>query len=303
MVEQEEMTSAAPQYRIGTVTRLTGLSADVVRVWERRYKAVTPVRSEGGTRLYSEADIARLRRLRQAIDRGYSIGQAARLSSEQLESVLQDREREREGGDPYSAVRGRFLDAIKKMDVVAADMELSRAATLFPARALTHNIVSPILEEIGERWAHKELGAAHEHLASGLLRNLLCAMFRLYPPNEQAETIILTTPPNERHEFGLLLAAMTAAMRGWRVVYLGPDLPAPEIANAVRLTGSRYLALSVAIENPQLETELRSLAESLPPSTRVWIGGAEAINHRDLIHSLNWVLIRDLEDFDDRLRR
>ncbi|HEY7913847.1 MAG TPA: MerR family transcriptional regulator [Blastocatellia bacterium] len=303
MIEQEEIASTAPQYRIGTVTRLTGLSADVVRVWERRYKAVTPVRSDGGTRLYSEADVARLRKLRQAIDKGYSIGQAARLSTDQLESVLRDREKEREGTDPYSAVRTRFLDAIKKMDVVAADLELSRAATLFPARVLIMKIVSPILAEIGERWSHKELGAAHEHLASGLLRNLLCAMFRLYPPDEQAETIIFTTPPGERHEFGLLLAAMTAAMRGWRVVYLGPDLPASEVVNAVRLTGSRFLALSVANENPHLETELKTLASSLPPSTRVWIGGAEAVNHRNLVHDLNWVLIRDLEDLDDRLRR
>jgi hypothetical protein len=61
--------------------------------------------------------------------------------------------------------------------------------------------------------------------------------------------------------------------------------------------------LSVAIENPQLETVLQSLAASLPSTTRVWIGGAEAVNHRNLIHSLNWALIRDLEDLDDRLRR
>jgi hypothetical protein len=163
--------------------------------------------------------------------------------------------------------------------------------------------VSPVLKEIGDRWAHKEFGVAHEHVASNLLRNLLSSLFRLYPPTEQAETIVLATPANERHEFGLLLAALIAATRGWRVVYLGADLPANEIAHAMRLTGARFLALSLIGDSPDIEKELEAIANHLPAGARVWIGGDEALIRRDLIHRLNWILIRDLDDLDDRLRR
>jgi hypothetical protein len=100
-----------------------------------------------------------------------------------------------------------------------------------------------------------------------------------------------------------LLAALVAATRGWRVVYLGSDLPASEIARALRLTGSRFLALSLICDHPDIENEFEAIANHLPAGTRVWIGGGEALARRDLVHRLNWILIRDLDDFDDRLRR
>src|SRR5262245_13932554 len=87
MSEEENIPSgysSVPKYRIGTVSRLTGLPPDVVRVWERRYAAIKPQRSEGGSRLYSDADVARLRRLRQAVELGHAIGQIAKLPEKEL---------------------------------------------------------------------------------------------------------------------------------------------------------------------------------------------------------------------------
>ena len=298
-------TSSLPKYRIGAVTKLTGLSADVVRVWERRYGAVRPTRSDGGSRLYSDADISRLRRLRQAVEQGHAIGRVAALAEGDLEQLIsRSAGKSPEAANPHQGTRERFLEAIARMDVVAADLELSRAATLFPPRALVKEIVAPLLHEIGERWAHRDFGVAHEHVATNLLRNLLSSLFRLYPPADSAETIILATPAGERHEFGLMLAALVAATRGWRVVYVGADLPAAEIAHAARLAKARVLALSVVDgAGAPIEQELAALARLIPPATRVWVGGAEAPKHRGLIDRADWVLVRDLDDLDDRLRR
>jgi DNA-binding transcriptional MerR regulator len=300
--------STTPKYRIGTVSRLTGLSADVVRVWERRYGAITPRRSDGGSRLYSDADIARLRRLRQAVELGHAIGQVARLPENELET-LSGRQRaviplEDDETDPYALTRERFIEAINRFDVVTADDEISRAATLYPPRVIVKNIVSPILREIGDRWAHREFGIAQEHIATHLLRNLLSSLFRLYPPDEAAETIVLATTAGERHEFGILTCALLAATRGWRVVYLGTDLPATEIARTVRSVRARVLAMSVVNpQNNQTAEELGLLAASLPSSTRVWIGGAECHRHRQLIERADWLFVRDTEELDDRLKR
>jgi len=295
----------SPRYRIGVVSRLTGLSTDVVRVWERRYGAIQPARSDGGSRLYSDADISRLRRLRQAVEKGHAIGQVAALSESELEQLTGSHQAQADAlGDPYRTTCERFLEAVARMDVIAADAELARAATLFPARVLVKNIVAPLLVEIGERWAHKEYGIANEHVASNLLRNLLSSLFRLYPPADSAESIVLATPSGERHEFGLLLAALVAATRGWRVVYLGADLPAIEIVRAVRLSRSRYLALSIAAPPDQkTDQEMSAIADQLSPNTRVWVGGSEAERYRDVVNRANWTLIRDLDDLDDRLKR
>jgi methanogenic corrinoid protein MtbC1 len=227
----------------------------------------------------------------------------AKLSESDLEQLVGESARATVAADPYQTTRTRFLESVQRMDVVTADLEISRAATLFPARALIKNIIAPILDEVGERWAHKEFGVAHEHLASGLLRNLLSSLFRLYPPDLAAEKVVLATPMGERHEFGLLLAALVAATRGWRVIYLGADLPAEEIAYALRLTNSRFLALSVVGSQQDVDQELEAIARQLPAGVRVWIGGSDAMNHREFIERANWLLVRDLDDLDDRLRR
>lgn len=297
----DDAASVTPKYLIGRVTKLTGLSVDVVRVWERRYGAVRPARSGGGTRLYSDADIRRLRRLRQAVDGGHSISQAAKLSERELDELLAAAQPSIDAADPYRAMRERFIEAVRTMDVVAADQELARAATLFPARDLVMKIVAPILDEVGERWAHREFGVAHEHVASGLLRNMLGSLFRLYPPAGDANTMVLATPAGERHEFGLLLAALLASAHGWRVVSLGADVPSAEIALAVKLTNARVLALSLAAGHIGINDELEELSRLIPVSTRVWIGGAEAAKRAELIIRANWILVRTLEELDDRL--
>lgn len=300
--------STTPKYRIGAVSRLTGLSADVVRVWERRYTAISPQRSDGGSRLYSDADIARLRKLRQAVELGHAIGQVAKLPDNELETLAGKHRATfsvpNETVDQYEITRERFLEAISRMDVVTADEEINRAATLYPPRVIVKQIVAPLLSEIGDRWAHRDFGIAHEHVATNLIRNLLSSLFRLYPPDESAETIVLATLPGERHEFGILLGALIAATRGWRVIYLGVDLPALEIVRAVKLTKARVLALSlVNAQNSATEDELRALAQHLPPSLRVWLGGGDALRFRELIERNDWVLLRDLDDLDDRLKR
>ena len=144
----DDAVSVTPKYLIGRVTKLTGLSIDVVRVWERRYGAVRPARSDGGTRLYSDADIRRLRRLRQAVDGGHSISQAARLSESELDELIADAQPSIEAPDPYRAVRERFIEAVRILDVVSADQELARAAALFTARELVKRIIAPILDEV-----------------------------------------------------------------------------------------------------------------------------------------------------------
>src|SRR4030095_3545721 len=180
--------SVTPKYLIGVVTKLTGLSIDVVRVWERRYGAVRPVRSAGGTRLYSDADVLRLRRLHRAVERGYGIGQAARLSEAELDQLIAGDHPTPDQVDPYQSARQRFIAAVQIMDVLNADLELGRAAMLFPPVELVSRIISHIINELSERKALKEFGIAQERVATGLLRRMLESLIRLYPPSGKPDT-------------------------------------------------------------------------------------------------------------------
>lgn len=300
---EKRPASATPKYMIGRVTKLTGLSVDVIRVWERRYAAIKPLRSDGGTRLYSDADVSRLNRLRQAVELGHSISQASRLSDGELEQLLADAGCLTEGPDPHTTLRERFIEAIQAMDQAAAEKELTVAATLFPAAQLAKQFIAPLLEEIGDRWAHKRLGIAQEHLATELLRGLLGSLLRVHSTSATGDAIVFATLEGERHEMALLLAALLAAAKRWRVIYLGVEVPAAELAFAVRLTGATTLALSVPTAIPRIDDQLDALSKLLPSTARVLIGGSEAIRRRSRIERASWTVVRDLEDMDDRLSR
>jgi len=299
----DDPVSVTPKYLIGAVTKLTGLSIDVVRVWERRYGAVRPVRSAGGTRLYSDADVLRLNRLHRAVERGYGIGQAARLSETELDELIASPEPSPDRADPYQSVRQRFIAAIRTMDVVAADQELTRAAALYSPAELVKRIVSPILNDLSERKALKEFGVGHDRAATGLVRRLLESLIRLYRPSGIVETIVLATPAGEIYEFDLLLSALLAAVHGWRVVYLGADVQATEIGLTVRLSNARVLALDIRSQGYRMAEELETISTVVDGSIQVWITGAADLRPRVDPGRATWLLVRDLEHLDELLRR
>ena len=297
----DDAMSVTPKYLIGRVTKLTGLSIDVVRVWERRYGAVRPVRSSGGTRLYSDADIYRLKRLRKAVECGYSIGQASKLSELELDQLIAGEPESLGPSDPYKSTRERFLNAVRSMDVVNADQELARAATLFPVGALVKKVVSPGFEEIRAGRLRNELGIAHEKLAFGVANRLLGTLFRIYAPSLHSETILLAAPAGERDELGLMLSALLAAAHGWHVIHLGSDLPADEIVLALRLTNARVLMLNLATALPGTAGELGDIARLAPVTTRIWIAGAVAGHYQKLLARANWTFLRNLDELDEHL--
>ena len=300
---QARAASQTPKYLIGAVTKLTGLSIDVVRVWERRYNAVLPARTAGGTRLYSDADVLRLNRLRQAVEQGFGIGQAARLSEGELDELLGSPRASPDPSDPYEAVRTKFMEAIKTLDVAAAERELARGASLFNLRDFVKKIIVPINVMVVAPRAASEFGLVQARAALWLLRNTLSSLSRLYSNLESADLLLLATPSAGCDEFGLQVAALLAAMRGWRVVCLGAGVPVMEIASGARLTDGRVLAINFDTDYARAAEDLTTLSKLVPAFTRVWIYGAAAAKHRSSIDEFGWVLIQDIDELDERLKR
>jgi len=295
---------AEPLYRIGTVARLAGISTHALRVWERRYGVPAPARSEGGARLYSEAEVARLRLLKRAVDLGHPIGQLVPLDRAALERLAG-------GGSGSVASRGAgakgegaseivtaFLDAVRGFDAVRAQKLLDRASLLFSARTLVLDVLAPLLERIGDEWEEGALCSASEHLASALVRDHASQLLRRLPSEPGAELFVVSTPAGELHELGAMLAAVTAKMLGFGVLYLGPDLPASQIALAARSSGATLVALSVlALDTDRAVAEVDALLAELPRKVELVLGGplAEAISRRAARPSIALGSLAELE--------
>ena len=292
----------APKYRIGLVSRLTGVSAHQLRIWERRYQTVTPVRSDGGDRLYSDSDVQRLRVLKQLSDRGHSIGQIARLAEAELAQLLEatpDTETKLEGPRLGRKVREQFLDRIEHMDLLSAERTLGRACVAFEPRELMTDVILPVLREVGRRWEAGSFSVAQEHAASSVLRTQLGALMRLYTPDVGARVVVCATLAFELHELGALAAGLCAASRAWRVIYLGPNLPTREIAKTASSTRAELLLISCVLLQPDLGRELSDLRAQVPRRVRIIVGGEAAKTLSGLPDGIE--VLETIEDLDDVL--
>ena len=258
------------------VARMTGMTADTIRVWERRYRAVEPSRTPGGTRRYSIADIRRLTLLREATQSGHTISAIAQLDDDALSRLVKSPPSEpnkRSSRSWGEEVVEMYLSAMTRFDTRESEQLIARAATLLGPRRFTFDVAIPIINEVNKRWSHAEIGVAQEHLVSAQIKTILSSLLRLSPVDRGARRIIVTTPPEHLHEFGVLIGSLIAASRGFDVVYLGPNLPLREILWAAEMSQAEVLLLGVV--QPINSKELKQFATVLPKLNQhleVWLG-------------------------------
>ena len=273
--------SEEPRHPISVVAQRTGLSPDLLRVWERRYGVVAPGRGGGGQRVYSDADIARLRLLRDATAAGRSIGQVASLGTPALAQMVQEDSASRAADRPVEKRRElrTLVEALvvltAELDAPRLDATLRRAAARLGLPQFLNGVAVPTLRRIGEEWHAGRLSPAHEHLASSIFHDIVADTLRLAMPDAAGPVVVVATPAGERHVNGALSIAALAAVSGWNVVYLGADLPAADIANAATSTDAALVALSLtqSADRRRLTDELRLVREALPANVAVWVGG------------------------------
>ena len=289
-------------YSIKAVAQATGLTVETLRAWERRYGIVVPSRDESGRRVYRAEDVLRLRRLREATERGHPIGRLAGLSDDGLASLL-DESTDRRVRAASNAFVERILESALRFRTAECEQALTLAIAMLPPQQLVSEVLQPLLREVGERWHRGELAISQERLISTVVRRHVGLMLDAYDRNARRPPIVFATLPGERHELGLLTSAMMCASRGFKVHYLGPDLPAVEIACFAREVGAVVVALSVVLLDrlPEVPQQLVELADNLPPDTAIWLGGAATLTLPRELLPPRCVVLSDNAELEQRL--
>ena len=287
-------------YTMKVVTQRTGLTQHTIRVWEKRYGAVNPERTSTNRRLYSEADVERLLLLHRATAQGHSIGRIAPLSDEELKTLIDEHSPPPAvtqpgstsphftGEDPIaeSSVQ-RCLDAVAVMDSNALTRELMDAEIAMGRNRLLVSVIDPIMNRVGEMWSEGTLRVADEHLATSVIRTFLGTMHSNNRAPQGAPVLVTTTPAGQWHEIGALLASLTAQSAGWNTLYMGPNLPAEEIAGAAIAHSASAVALSIIYpgDDSLLSTELAKIQRALP-DIPLLIGGRAALHYKPTIDEI-----------------
>lgn len=301
---------------IRAVANRTGLTQHVIRIWEKRYAAVEPRRTDSNRRFYSESDVEKLCLLGWLIRNGHSIGSIARLSLEELRTLAQtapganpDTVEAEAASTTDTATRHEkaALQAIRKLDSRAFDEALNAALIELGGRGFLQKLMCPLAQRIGELWSEGALTAAHEHFATAAIKVFVGQITKSFLPSEHAPEIVVATPHGQAHELGAVIVCAAAAQIGWKTTYLGPSLPAAEIAGAAIQNNAKAVALSIVypVDDPVLPDELRQLKKSIPSDTSLLIGGRASQGYQDVLQEIDATLVgcpKGLEEELNRLR-
>jgi MerR family transcriptional regulator, light-induced transcriptional regulator len=248
-----------PVFNLKAVVQETGLRADTLRAWERRYGLPQPGRTDGGHRLYTAREIEMLKWLAFRQQEGMSISRAVDLW----------RRLEVEGHDPLVArpygpaatppatttrvftddnalsdLRAAWLDACLSFDEVEAEQILIHAFALYPPEVVCVELLQKSLIVVGDGWYQGKISVQQEHFASALARRRLQAILAASPAATRAGRILAICAPGEQHTFGLLSATLLLRRQGWNVLYLGADVPLEKLETTVAAVQSNLILAS-----------------------------------------------------------
>lgn len=300
-------------YSIKVAVQKTGLTPHVIRIWEKRYSAVTPLRTPTQRRRYTETEIQRLLLLRQATQAGYGIGQIAHLPTEKLRELsapilpvptaLPSPPVPAPAVMPTSTSFDACLNAIERLDAADLEAALMRARVMLSHLAFLDTLVVPLMRHIGDSWHNGTLRAVHEHLAYAVLRTLLGSLVITRSVPASAPHLVVSTPVGQFHELGALVAASIASMEGWGVTYLGANLPAEDLAVAVQQHHARGVLLSIAYppDDLHLGQELTMLQRYLSPDVTIFVGGRAAEHYQEVLQSIGAIRPLHWNDFRSHL--
>lgn len=231
------------QFPIRELSRRTGVPTSTLRAWENRHGLLTPRRTASGHRLYDQDDVRRVRRLRELVAQGYALAEIGDLLPEP----------DSPAPAPVAAVsvapawQGYVHESLRALEDFSSerlDALYNEACALYPIDLVTRNLLVPLLDLLGQRWDKRISGIAEEHFFSAWLRNKLGARLHHSQGTRRGRPLVVACLPGEHHEIGLLLFSLAALDLGYRIVYLGADMPTRQIAPVARQTGALGIVLA-----------------------------------------------------------
>lgn len=306
---------------IKAATQLTGINENTLRAWERRHKILAAERDQEGRRIYSLKDIEKLQLLSSLVKKRHLIGNIAPLSLQQLK-VLDDQAGPtnhptaspiQNSASPQTDYMSEIIEALKKWDLGQIHSSLQNARFNLSPRIIITNLVLPLMQEVGKLVAESKLRISQEHLLSSFMRDYLGQLYQSLSVNEnqlklKSKKIAVTTREGDLHEFGILLAAILCRINGHVVYYLGPNMPAQDLAEACEDFKVDLVVIGLASLPPKKEVIsanqfLKKLDENTPKKLTILCGGTSDIDPSQIKSGRKLIKFSSLQDLDQFLKQ
>lgn len=293
-IKAVEMASRRGKYRIQTVAEMTGVPAATLRAWERRYGIPSPERSSSAYRLFSDHDVASIRKLKELCDEGMAPAEAARMVTRIEEASNTPVE-----GDPYRRACEAILRAVTDFDPQGLEQAVRSAMFLGSAATVYNRVLAPTMRTVGDRWHEGTLSVAQEHMATEVLAGVARDMLRLVDPPATAPEALVACFADEDHALPLYGVAFGLTQLGLRPVVLGARTPPSAIRHAVESIQPALVCLSVTVSPPAYRA--RELIDSYAEAAQGvgWIvGGPGSEELRSLVEASGGIVV-GTQTFDE----
>ncbi|MCO5113416.1 MAG: MerR family transcriptional regulator [Bdellovibrionaceae bacterium] len=300
---------------IKAVAQLTGINANTLRAWERRYEILTPDRDKDGRRIYSGKDVEKISLLWSLVQEGHLIGTLAGLSHVKLKEL--NHQHKSKGLHISKEVKpkqyehlNQIILALKSFDLIQVQTVLQHTRFDLSPRLIVTDLILPLLTQVGELVAESKLSISQEHLLSSLLRDYLGQIYQSLSPYDyktknKTQRVALTTREGDLHEFGILLAAILCRINNIETFYFGPNMPANDLVEACRNFKIDTIVLSFAKLPPSKEfispeKYLQTLDEKLSSKVKILTGGGLSSNFvikNKKRQVINFSSLMDLDNF------
>ncbi len=278
-------------YRIHIAAEFSGVRVELIRAWERRYGVLSPQRTPSGYRVYTDRDVALLRRLKQLTEEGVSISEAAKMLPQLLAEIDAARPSQSPPPEPsdgsVASWREEVLTAVGALDQRRVSETLDEVlAALSPLKAY-EDVLVPLQQEVGELWHQGVFTVGQEHLVTQEIRARLISLLHS-APNKGPRHALLACFPEEQHELGLLGMALRLRHSGMMVTLLGQRTPTDEVVRMARALEVDLVGLSSVVDPGAREFEeiLSRVRSGLASGMTVWVGGRAALQYRALCERL-----------------
>jgi MerR family transcriptional regulator, light-induced transcriptional regulator len=283
-----------PSYNIKAVAQMVGLLPVTLRAWERRYGFPSPSRGGQGYRLYSEHDLQTLRWLKAQLDSGMNIGQAA----QQLHQMRQT------GKDPASDaflhneqtlsmtnLQSKVFSSLKQYNTQSSADALRQALNIFSVEEVFADLIEPILVQVGDEWHKGQLSISEEHFITEFFQEQLLSMLSVTVKPFRVGTIIAGCMPGELHQIGLLMLVILLRMRGWNVIFLGPNMDLDHLDELILSLNPRLLLFSATLSDTAKKVQnltrvMKKIEKSGPPIVLGGQGFEEISTRMDISHPI-----------------
>jgi DNA-binding transcriptional MerR regulator/methylmalonyl-CoA mutase cobalamin-binding subunit len=288
-------------YRIHVAAELSGVRVELIRAWERRYGFPRPQRTPSGYRVYTQRDVALLKRLKQLTEEGVAISEAMRMLPQLQLKLAETGERHvgEVSASSLEAWQGAVLAAAAENDQARVSVVIDEVLSALPPLKAFDEVLAPVQREVGNRWHAGELTVAQEHLVSQVVRARVVSLLHSAPENERARHAVLACFPGEEHEIGLMGVALRLRHAGMHVTLLGQRVPAADLGAMADKLRPDLVGLSAVVDPgaPTFEATLKAILEALPQGIPVWIGGPAAQAHSEVCERLGARVFRSAEEW------